>query len=163
MEAAMVATGFTTSLWFDGQAEEAADFYLTVFDGEKGRISRYTQESPGEPGSVMAVEWTMNGQRFVGINGGPQFHFDEAVSFQIHCDDQEEIDHYWSTLTAGGGHEVECGWLRDRFGLSWQVVPKVLADMISDPDQEKAARATAAMMKMKKLDIAELRRAYEGG
>lgn len=159
----MVTKGFTTSLWFDGQAEEAADFYLTVFkDGQKGRIGRYNDAGPGEPGSVMAVEWTMNGQKFVGINGGPQFHFDEAVSFQIHCDDQEEVDYYWNRLTEGG-KEVECGWLRDRFGVSWQVVPSELIDLIGDPDPQKAKRTTEAMYKMKKLDIAALKKAHAGG
>jgi predicted 3-demethylubiquinone-9 3-methyltransferase (glyoxalase superfamily) len=160
----MVAKGFTTSLWFDGQAEQAADFYLSVFkDGGKGRISRYGDAGPGEPGSVLAVEWTVNGQRFVGINGGPQFRFSEAISFQIHCDDQDEVDHYWSKLTEDGGQEGDCGWLKDRFGVSWQVVPSVLIDMIGDPDPEKARRTTEAMLKMKKLDIAALRRAHEGG
>ncbi|WP_225845140.1 VOC family protein [Streptomyces sp. HPF1205] len=159
----MVTKGFTTSLWFDGQAEEAADFYLSVFkDGEKGRIGRYTDAGPGEPGSVLAVEWTVNGQRFVGINGGPQFHFDEAISFQIHCDDQDEVDYYWDKLTEGGGEHGDCGWLKDRFGLSWQVVPAELIGLISDPDAGKAARTTQAMLGMKKLDIAALRRAHEG-
>lgn len=159
----MVATGFTISLWFDGQAEQAADFYLSVFkDGQKGRVGRYTEAGPGEPGSVLAVEWTVNGQKFAGINGGPQFHFDEAVSFQIHCDDQEEVDYYWNALIEGGGTEVECGWLRDRFGVSWQVVPSMLIDWIGDPDPEKARRTTEAMLRMKKLDIAALRSAYEG-
>jgi predicted 3-demethylubiquinone-9 3-methyltransferase (glyoxalase superfamily) len=159
----MVAKGFTTSLWFDGQAEEAADFYLSVFeDGHKGRVGRYTDAGPGEPGSVLAVEWTVNGQKFVGINGGPQFHFDEAISFQIHCEDQAEVDHYWNTLIEGGGEPGDCGWLRDRFGLSWQVVPAMLIDWIADPDPAKAARTTQAMLSMKKLDIAALRKAYEG-
>lgn len=159
----MVMKGFTTSLWFDGQAEEAADFYLSVFeDGEKGRIGRYTDAGPGEPGSVLAVEWTVNGQRFVGINGGPQFHFDEAVSFQIHCDDQDEVDYYWDKLVEGGGEHGDCGWLKDRFGLSWQVVPAELIGLIADPDPAKASRTTEAMLRMKKLDIADLRKAYEG-
>jgi predicted 3-demethylubiquinone-9 3-methyltransferase (glyoxalase superfamily) len=159
----MTASGFTISLWFDGQAQEAAEFYVSVFkDAEIGRIGRYTDAGPGEPGSVLTVEFTANGQKFVGINGGPQFTFDEAVSFQIHCDDQAEIDYYWSRLTENGGREVDCGWLRDRFGVSWQVVPSELTDMISDPDSAKAARATRAMLSMKKFDIAELRKAYEG-
>ena len=158
----MVARGFTTSLWFDGNAEQAADFYVSVFkDGRKGRVSRYGEAGPGETGSVLAVEFEINGERFVGINGGPQFTFDEAVSFQIHCEDQAEIDYYWDALTEGG-REVECGWLRDRFGLSWQVVPAALLDMIADPDPAKAARATKAMFTMKKFDIAALQKAYEG-
>ncbi|MYS24637.1 Glyoxalase superfamily enzyme, possibly 3-demethylubiquinone-9 3-methyltransferase [Streptomyces sp. DvalAA-14] len=157
----MTANGFTTALWFDGQAEEAAEFYVSVFkNAEIGRIARYTEAGPGEPGAVVTVEFTANGQRFVGINGGPQFTFDEAISFQIHCDDQAEIDYYWGALTANGGHEVQCGWLRDRFGLSWQVIPSELTDLISSPDAEGATRASRAMLSMKKLDIAELKRAF---
>ncbi|SDN66063.1 VOC family protein [Actinacidiphila guanduensis] len=154
----------TTCLWFDGQAEEAADFYLSVFkDSSRGRVGHYTEAGPGEPGSVLTVEFTLNGQRFVGLNGGPQFHFDEAISFQIPCADQEEVDYYWSRLTEGGGEEGPCGWLKDRFGVSWQVVPDALIEMAAGEDQEKAARAMAKMLTMHKLDIAELRRAYEGG
>ena len=158
----MVTKGFTTSLWFDGQAEQAADFYLSVFkDGEKGRIGRYTDAGPGEPGSVLAVVWTVNGQRFVGINGGPQFHFDEAISFQIHCDDQDEVDYYWDRLTEGGGEHGDCGWLKDRFGLSWQVVPANWEEVAAgDPD--RAARVFAALMQMKKIDIAALEAAAAG-
>ncbi|MFC4035214.1 VOC family protein [Streptomyces polygonati] len=160
----MTARGFTAALWFDGQAEEAAEFYVSVFeDAEIGRIARYTDAGPGEPGSVVTVEFTANGQKFVGINGGPQFTFDEAISFVIHCDDQSEVDHYWAALTAGGGQESQCGWLKDRFGLSWQVIPTELITLISDPDPAKAARATEAMLSMKKLDLTELRRAHDGG
>jgi predicted 3-demethylubiquinone-9 3-methyltransferase (glyoxalase superfamily) len=159
----MTASGFTTALWFDGQAEQAAEFYVSVFpDSRIGRMARYTEEGPGTPGSVLTVEWTANGQRFVGINGGPEFTFDEAISFQIDCADQAEVDHYWSVLTADGGEESVCGWLKDRFGVSWQVVPTDLTALITDPDSEKAARTTKAMFGMKKLDLAELRRAHEG-
>jgi predicted 3-demethylubiquinone-9 3-methyltransferase (glyoxalase superfamily) len=158
----MAAEGFTTCLWFDGQAEEAANHYSSIFpNSEVGQATRYTEAGPGEPGTVVAVDFELNGQKFVGLNGGPEFTFSEAISFQIHCDDQEEVDYYWSRLTEGG-EEGPCGWLRDKFGVSWQVVPKVLIDMISDADAEKATRATEAMLSMGKFDIAELERAYEG-
>jgi len=161
-EVPMTSQGFTTCLWFDGQAEEAADYYASIFeDFTLGRIGRYTEAGPGPAGSVLAVEFEINGQKFVGINGGPAFTFNEAISFQIHCKDQEEIDYYWSRLTDGGEESV-CGWLKDRFGVSWQVVPDRLIDMIGDPDPEKATRTTQAMYGMRKLDIAALRKAYEG-
>jgi predicted 3-demethylubiquinone-9 3-methyltransferase (glyoxalase superfamily) len=150
------------NLWFDGQAEEAAEFYLTVFDD--ARIidkTHYTEGSPGEPGTVMSVEFELNGQKFVGINGGPQFKFDEAVSFEISCADQAEVDYYWEKLT-DGGEESQCGWLKDRFGLSWQVVPEGMAEVFGDSDPKRAERAMKAMLGMKKLDVAELRRAAEG-
>lgn len=157
----MTTGGFTTCLWFDGQAEEAADFYLSVFkDGTRGRVSRYTEAGPGEPGSVLGVEFTVNGQKFVGINGGPEFPFTEAISFQIHCADQEEVDYYWNRLTENGGQEVQCGWLKDRFGVSWQVVPTALLDFLGDPDAAKAAATARAMFPMKKLDIAALTSAH---
>ncbi|MGC0419375.1 VOC family protein [Embleya sp. AB8] len=153
---------FTTCLWFDGQAEEAANHYLSIFeDGKLGRIGRYTEAGPGPAGSVLAVEFEINGQKFIGLNGGPQFTFDEAISFQIHCADQDEVDYYWRKLS-DGGEEGPCGWLKDRYGLSWQVVPDELIDLISDPDPVKASRTTAAMMAMGKLDIAALRKAYAG-
>jgi predicted 3-demethylubiquinone-9 3-methyltransferase (glyoxalase superfamily) len=159
----MTSTPLTTCLWFDGQAEEAVDFYLSVFkDSSRGRVGRYSEAGPGVAGSVLTAEFTVNGQQFVALNGGPQFHFDEAISFQIHCADQAEVDYYWSALLEGGGEEGPCGWLKDRFGLSWQVVPDEFIEMISGSDQRKAARATEKMMTMKKLDIAELRRGYEG-
>ncbi|MEV6161472.1 VOC family protein [Streptomyces sp. NPDC052052] len=155
--------GFTTCLWFDGQAEEAAEYYLSVFRNSRlGRIGRYTEAGPGPAGSAMTVEFEINGQKFVGLNGGPQFTFNESISFQIHCSDQDEVDYYWNSLT-DGGEEGPCGWLKDRYGVSWQVVPEALIDLVGDPDAEKAARATAAMMTMKKLDIATLRAAYDGG
>ncbi|MBQ0986266.1 VOC family protein [Streptomyces sp. F63] len=159
----MITHGFTTCLWFDGRAEEAARFYTSVFeDGRIGKVSRYTEAGPGPAGSVVTVDFEINGQKFVALNGGPEFSFTEAVSFQIHCESQDEVDHYWARLTEDGGEEGPCGWLKDRFGLSWQVVPTVLLDMVSDPDPEKAKRATEAMLGMKKLDVAGLRRAYEG-
>jgi len=154
--------GFTTCLWFDGQAEEAANFYVSIFPSSKlGRTSRYSEAGPGEPGSVLAVEFELNGQKFVGVNGGPEFTFDEAISFQIHCDDQEEVDRYWSLLTEEGEESV-CGWLKDKFGVSWQVIPNGLVELISDPDSEKARRATEAMLSMVKLDIRAIERAHAG-
>ncbi|MEU8828505.1 VOC family protein [Streptomyces sp. NPDC048636] len=159
----MATDGFTTCLWFDGQAEEAAQFYVSIFKNSRiGRVARYTEAGPGPAGSVVTVDFEANGQKFVGLNGGPEFTFNEAISLQIHCADQEEVDHYWYKLLEGGGEEVACGWLRDKFGVSWQVVPSVLLDMITDEDQEKAKRATEAMLSMKKLDIATLRKAYAG-
>ena len=158
----MADEGFTTCLWFDGQAEEAANYYMSIFkDSKLGRIGRYTEAGPGPAGSVVIAEFEINGQKFVALNGGPQFTFNESISFQIHCDDQEEVDYYWTKLTEGGA-EVQCGWLKDKYGVSWQVVPKGAIELISDPDQEKATRATQAMFAMKKLDIAALRRAYDG-
>ncbi|MEV6010311.1 VOC family protein [Streptomyces sp. NPDC051976] len=163
----MATNGFTTCLWFDGQAEEAADYYVSVFKdtgSERGRLSRVTEAGPGEPGSVLAVEFTANGQRFLALNGGPQFTFNESVSFQIHCADQAEVDHYWRTLTEGGGEESVCGWLKDRYGVSWQVIPEAIMDlMVNGSDREAAARATTAMLSMRKLDIAALQKAYDGG
>ena len=154
--------GFTTCLWFDGRAEEAAEYYTSIFPGSKiGKIGHYTEAGPGEPGSVLAVEFTANGQKFVAINGGPEFTFDEAISFQIYCDGQDEVDHYWETLTEGGEESV-CGWLKDRFGLSWQVIPKGLIELIGDDDPAKAARATEAMLSMRKLDLAAIERAHAG-
>jgi predicted 3-demethylubiquinone-9 3-methyltransferase (glyoxalase superfamily) len=155
-------TGFITCLWFDDQAQEAADYYVSVFkDGKLGRTSRYTEAGPGPAGSVVTVEFEINGQRFIALNGGPRFTFTEAVSFQIPCADQDEVDHYWAALT-DGGTAVQCGWCKDRYGLSWQVVPTELIDLLSDPDPEKAARTAAAMLSMVKLDIAALRTAHGG-
>ncbi|HEX2015865.1 MAG TPA: VOC family protein [Solirubrobacteraceae bacterium] len=152
----------TPSLWFDTEAEEAAAFYTSVFEDSRiVNVARYTEAGPRPAGTVMTVEFELNGQRFVGINGGPQFTFDEAVSFQISCRDQEEVDYYWERLTEGG-QESQCGWLTDRYGLSWQVVPTGMAEIFGDPDPERARRAMEAMLKMRKLDIAELRRAAEG-
>jgi predicted 3-demethylubiquinone-9 3-methyltransferase (glyoxalase superfamily) len=150
------------NLWFDTQAEEAAEFYISVFgSGRIVNVLRYTEAGPGPAGSVVTVEFEVAGQRFVGINGGPQFTFDEAVSFQINCADQDEVDHYWSRLTEGG-QESQCGWLKDRYGLSWQVVPAGLEDLLGDADPERARRATEAMFTMRKLDISALRAAADG-
>jgi predicted 3-demethylubiquinone-9 3-methyltransferase (glyoxalase superfamily) len=158
----MTDKAFTTCLWFDTEGEAAANFYLSVFkDSKRGRVGRYTEAGPGPAGSVMVVEFELNGQKFVALNGGPEFKFNEAISLQIPCADQEEVDYYWSRLT-DGGQEVACGWLKDKYGLSWQVVPTVLIDMIGDPDPEKAKRATAAMLSMTKFDIAALQKAYAG-
>ena len=152
----------TPNLWFDTQAEEAAGFYTSVFKNSRiVSVARYPEGGPGPAGTVMTVEWELDGQRFVGINGGPQFTFDEAVSFQIDCADPEEVDHYWAALS-DGGEEGPCGWLKDRFGLSWQVVPRGMDELFSDPDPAKAQRAMQAMLQMSKLDIAGLRSAAEG-
>jgi predicted 3-demethylubiquinone-9 3-methyltransferase (glyoxalase superfamily) len=155
-------------LWFDDRGEEAARFYVGIFKNSRIlEISRYSEaghEVHGRPaGSVMAVSFELNGQRFTALNGGPHFTFSEAISFQISCETQEEVDHYWSHLSAGGDPNAQqCGWLKDKFGLSWQVVPTVLFAMLMDPDPAKSKRAMEAMLQMKKLDIAALRRAYAG-
>jgi predicted 3-demethylubiquinone-9 3-methyltransferase (glyoxalase superfamily) len=157
-----MSKGFTTCLWFDGQAEEAADHYASIFEDSKiGRVGRYSEAGPGPAGSVMAVEFELNGQKFVGLNGGPDFKFNEAISFQIFCRDQDEVDYYWDKLTEGG-EEGPCGWLKDKFGVSWQVIPEGLIEMLGDSDPEKARRATEAMLAMKKLDIAEIKKAHAG-
>lgn len=153
-------------LWFDNQAKEAAEFYVSVFKGARiVNVSHYTnagREVHGRPaGSVMTVEFEIAGQRFTALNGGPHFKLNEAVSFQVMCDDQAEVDYFWRRLSEGG-EQVQCGWLKDRFGLSWQVVPKMMAELFTDADPEKSGRAMRAMLGMKKLDIAALRRAYDG-
>ena len=157
--------GITTCLWFDNQAEEAARFYTSIFKHSKlGRISRYGEagsQASGRPkGSTMTVEFEVAGQKFLGLNGGPEFKFTEATSFVVNCQDQEEVDEYWAKLSAGGTESV-CGWLRDKFGLSWQITPTVLGDMLTDEDPEKAERVMAAMLTMRKIDIAALEAAYE--
>jgi predicted 3-demethylubiquinone-9 3-methyltransferase (glyoxalase superfamily) len=155
--------GFTICLWFDTEGEAAANYYTSIFpDSRIGRIARYTEAGPGAAGTVVTVEFELNGQKFVALNGGPQYTFNEAVSLTITCADQDEVDYYWSRLSAGG-QEVACGWLKDRYGLFWQVVPAVLTDMITHPDREKARRATEAMFTMTKFDIAALQKAYAGG
>jgi predicted 3-demethylubiquinone-9 3-methyltransferase (glyoxalase superfamily) len=152
----------TPNLWFDTEAEEAAGFYVSVFDNSRiVNVTHYTDAGPREAGMVMTVEFELDGQRFVGINGGPQFHFDEAVSFEIDCETQEEVDYYWDRLSEGG-KEGPCGWLSDRYGLSWQVAPTGMAELLADPDPGRARRAMEAMLGMGKLDIAALRRAAEG-
>ncbi|MBT2299571.1 VOC family protein [Variovorax paradoxus] len=144
-------------LWFDGKAEEAAKFYTGIF-----RNSRITNVIPGPGGTVMGVSFELEGQEFMGLNGGPMFQFTPAVSFFIKCETQEEIDNYWTRLTEGGGEPQPCGWLKDKFGLSWQVVPNALGTMLQDRDPARAQRTMEAMMKMSKLDIAALKKAYDG-
>lgn len=150
-------------LWFDGNAEEAANFYVTLLpDSRIENVMRSPADNPSTPaGAVLVVEFTVAGQRFVGLNGGPEFKFSEAISFQIDCDDQAEIDRLWDTLIADGGEPGPCGWLKDRFGLSWQITPRVLEEMLGDPDRERAARAMEAMLKMGKIEIAGLREAFD--
>ena len=158
----------TPCLWFDSQAEEAARFYTGIFkDSKIVAVTRYPeagQEIHGRaPGSAMTVEFELNGQPFTALNGGPHFRFNEAISFQVICQTQEEVDHYWDRLGQGGDPKAQqCGWLKDRYGLSWQVVPTGMVKMLNDPDRDKANRAMEAMMQMKKLDITELKRAFEG-
>lgn len=151
-----------TNLWFDTEAEEAAEFYTSLF--EDGRIvstTHYTDAVPDKSGTVLTVEFELQGQRFVGINGGPLFEFSEAISLQVNCEDQDEIDYFWEKLTEGGA-ESECGWLKDRYGLSWQIVPEDVQEIFSDRDPAAAERAMNAMFKMRKLDIDALRRAAKG-
>jgi predicted 3-demethylubiquinone-9 3-methyltransferase (glyoxalase superfamily) len=150
-------------LWFDDQAEEAAKHYVSIFpNSELGPISRYSAAGPGAEGSVMTVDFELDGQRFVALNGGPDFKFNEAISFVVPCESQEEVDRYWAKLVAGG-EESYCGWLKDRYGLSWQIVPIELDQMMLDPDPQKAKRVTEAMLKVRgKFEIEELRAAYEG-
>ena len=151
------------NLWFDTEAEEAANFYVSIFkDGRVLKVSHYGEAGPGRAGTVMVVEWELEGQRFIGINAGPRFKFTEAVSFQIECEDQDEVDYYWEKLTAGGGKPSQCGWLKDKFGLSWQVVPVGFEELVTDPDPERSQRAMKAMLKMGKLDLEALRAAVDG-
>ena len=156
----------TPCLWFDTEAEAAAKHYTSIFKNSKlGAVSRYGKEGKEvhgkDAGSVMTVEFEIDGQKFLALNGGPHFKFTEAVSFQIHCENQAEVDHFWSKLSEGG-QESRCGWLKDKFGLSWQVTPTVLPQMLQDKDHEKAKRVMAAMLEMKKISIDGLKRAYEG-
>jgi predicted 3-demethylubiquinone-9 3-methyltransferase (glyoxalase superfamily) len=152
----------TPNLWFDTEAEEAAAFYISVFDNSRiVYVTHYPEGAPGPAGTVMTVEFELDGQRFVGINGGPQFTFSEAVSFQINCETQDEVDYYWELLSEGG-EEGPCGWLKDRYGLSWQVVPAGMEELFTDPNPERAQRAMQAMLGMGKLDIAALRSAADG-
>jgi predicted 3-demethylubiquinone-9 3-methyltransferase (glyoxalase superfamily) len=150
-------------LWFDGKAEEAAEFYVSLLpDSQIDNIMRYRADTPGgSTGSVMAVNFTLAGQQFIALNGGPHFQFTPAISFFVNCVDQREVDRLWGSLSEGGSTE-RCGWLRDRYGVSWQIVPAVLGEMLSDADPEKARRVMQAMLQMIKLDIGELEKAYEG-
>ena len=157
----------TSFLWFDDQAEEAVKFYTSVFKNSNvGRILRYSGEAAkasGRPvGSVLTVEFELGGQRFTALNGGPQFKFNESVSFVVYCETQDEVDCFWQKLTADGGEESACGWLKDKFGLSWQVTPTVLIEMLHDKDPQKSERVMNAMMEMGKIDISKLKEAYAG-
>jgi len=151
----------TPNLWFDGDAEEAAQFYVSVFKDARIVSSTPYPEGTDKAGTVVTVEWELGGQRFVGINGGPEFKFNEALSLSIGCEDQDEIDYFWEKLSEGG-EEGPCGWLKDRYGLSWQVVPKGIDQLFDDSDPERARRAFDAMMKMQKLDVAALQSAADG-
>ena len=157
----------TPFLWFDDQAEDAVNFYTSLFKNSNiGRIFRYTEEAAektGRPvGSVLTIEFEIEGQKFVALNGGPLFKFNESVSFVVNCETQEEVDYFWEKLTADGGEESQCGWLKDKFGLSWQVTPTVLIDMLHDKDPEKAERVMQAMLQMQKIEIPKLKAAYGG-
>jgi predicted 3-demethylubiquinone-9 3-methyltransferase (glyoxalase superfamily) len=153
----------TPFLWFNGDAEHAAKFYTSIFPKSKIRkVTRYGDAGPGQRGSVMTVEFEIAGQKFIALNGDSQFKFNESVSFMVHCKTQAEVDRYWKKLTAGGGKEVACGWLKDKYGLCWQIVPTVLLELISSKDAAKSQRAMRAMMNMVKLDIAKLKQAYRG-
>jgi predicted 3-demethylubiquinone-9 3-methyltransferase (glyoxalase superfamily) len=158
----MTSKPFTTCLWFDNQGEEAADYYTAIFKNSRiGGVHRYTEAGPGPEGAVATVQFELNGQQFLALNGGPQYTFTPAVSLVVECADQAEVDYYWERL-GEGGQEIACGWLQDKYGLSWQVVPSEFLEMIMSSDQEKVTRVTAAMLSMKKLDVAELERAYAG-
>jgi predicted 3-demethylubiquinone-9 3-methyltransferase (glyoxalase superfamily) len=165
-----MAQKIDTYLWFDDQAEEAANLYVEVFKTRPGAqaaeskvtdVTRYGEGGPGEPGTAMTVTFELDGQRFIALNGGPRFAFTEAMSLFVHCDSQEEVDHFWNALTADGGEESRCGWLKDRFGLSWQIIPDRLMELIGDPDAGRSQRAMQAMLKMQKIDVAELERAAD--
>ena len=151
-------------LWFDGEAEEAAKFYVSLLpDSKIEKVQKNSVDSPaGKAGSVLVVEFTLAGQRFMALNGGTRFEYTHAISLMIHCDDQAQVDSVWNAFLAHGGKEEQCGWLRDRWGVAWQVVPKVMFEFLSSPDKAAAARAMQAMMKMVKLDVETLRRAFEG-
>jgi predicted 3-demethylubiquinone-9 3-methyltransferase (glyoxalase superfamily) len=162
----------TTFLWFDDRAEEAANFYISVFAkraesfGEGGasairEATRYGDSGPGTPGQAMVVSFTLDGQEFIALNAGPEFHFTEAISLFVDCGSQDEVDFLWTALTEGG-EESMCGWLKDRYGLSWQIIPRRLMELQSDPDPERASRTMQAMLKMQKIDVAELERAANG-
>ena len=152
----------TPFLWFDGQAEEAAKFYVSIFPNSKVvSTSRYGEAGPGPKGTVMTIGFELDGLSFTALNGGPMFKFTEAFSLVVHCETQAEVDHYWNKLSAGGA-EVQCGWLKDKFGLSWQIVPAQLIEMMLDKDEAKSQRVMQAMLQMTKIDIGRLRKAYDG-
>jgi len=154
----------TPCLWFDGEAEEAANFYTSILpDSRIDNVHRAAADNPSTPrGAVLTVDFTLGGQPFIGLNGGPDFKFNEAISFSIDCADQGEVDRLWDALVEGGGEHSVCGWLKDRYGVSWQVIPRQLPEMLDGPDYEAAARAMKAMLQMTKIDVAKLREAYEG-
>jgi predicted 3-demethylubiquinone-9 3-methyltransferase (glyoxalase superfamily) len=154
----------TPCLWFDGQAEEAAKLYTSIFPNSRiDKVNRSPAENPSTPkGAVLTVDFTLDGQPFIGLNGGPEFPFTEAISFSIDCKDQAEVDRYWDALIKGGGAPSVCGWLKDRFGVSWQVVPRQLSEMLESPDRDAAERAMQAMLEMTKIEVAKLQEAYEG-
>jgi predicted 3-demethylubiquinone-9 3-methyltransferase (glyoxalase superfamily) len=158
----MTSKPFTTCLWFDNQGEAAAQFYTGIFkDSAITSVTRYTEAGPGQAGTVMTVEFTLNGQNFLALNGGPQYSFSPAVSIVVEAADQAEVDYYWDRFKEGG-EEVACGWITDKYGLSWQIVPTVFYAMMRDPDPAKVARVTAAMLRMTKFDVNGLERAYAG-
>jgi predicted 3-demethylubiquinone-9 3-methyltransferase (glyoxalase superfamily) len=157
-------------LWFDKEAEEAATLYVDLFKSRPGtptgeskviEVSRSTEAGPGEPGTAMVVSFELEGEEFTALNGGPRFNFTEAVSFLVRCESQEEVDYFWDALTADGGEESQCGWLKDRFGLSWQIIPNRLMELLGDPDPGRSQRAMQAMLQMRKIDVAELERAAD--
>jgi predicted 3-demethylubiquinone-9 3-methyltransferase (glyoxalase superfamily) len=159
-----------TYLWFNDQAEESANLYVELFKTRPGgqaaeskvtNVARYGEAGPGEPGTAMVVNFELEGQEFIALNGGPQFPFTEAISLFVHCDSQEEVDHFWNALTAGGGEESQCGWLKDPYGLSWQIIPDRLMELIGDSDPGRSQRAMQAMLKMQRIDIATLERAAD--
>jgi predicted 3-demethylubiquinone-9 3-methyltransferase (glyoxalase superfamily) len=153
----------TPFLWFDNQAEEAAEFYVSIFKNSKiVGVTRYGEAGPGPKGSAMTVKFELEGLEFIALNGGPHFKFTEAISFSVDCKTQEEVDEFWRRLSEGG-EEGQCGWLKDKYGLSWQVNPRILGEMLSDPDPEKSKRVMEAMLKMKKIDIGRLKQAYDQG
>jgi predicted 3-demethylubiquinone-9 3-methyltransferase (glyoxalase superfamily) len=160
----------TTYLWYNDQAEQAADLYVDLFTSRPGTpgaaskvtdVTRYGEAGPGEPGTAMVVTFELEGQEFTALNGGPQFPFTEAISLLVHCDSQEEVDYFWDALTSDGGEESQCGWLKDRFGLSWQIIPDRLMELLSDPDPGRSQRAMQAMLQMQRIDIATLERAAD--
>ncbi|AIY00143.1 3-demethylubiquinone-9 3-methyltransferase [Arthrobacter sp. PAMC 25486] len=156
-------SGIGTCLWFDGRAEEAANFYVGLFPNSRiGEIARWGSEGPGVPGSALTVAFELDGRSFRGLNGGPEFTFNEAISFELYFDSQAELDAKWNALTADGGEESMCGWLKDKFGVSWQLVPTMMPGVLNGPDAEGSGRAMKAMMGMRKLVIAELQAAYDG-
>ncbi len=160
----MSISKITPCLWFDGQAEEAATFYTSLLpDSRIKRVNRAAADTPsGAQGSVLSVDFTLAGQDFIGLNGGPDFQFNEAISFSIDCADQAEVDRYWEQLVEGGGEHSVCGWLKDRYGVSWQVIPTRLPELVNGPDPEGAARAMKAMLEMTKIDVAKIEEAYAG-